>query len=108
MIYRNASLLTRLVRVTVLFKRWVIIIFEPVIAADDEDEADYVNADKTIDLTTLRLFMETPYVVLAGSPFQGTLLTDMLIYNLNEEDCGHAAQIEQKQEKTCFKPVCDS
>ena len=51
---------------------------EPVISADDEDEADYVlvNADKTIDLAEAllpSLVMETPYVVPVQVRLQGTL-----------------------------------
>ena len=75
---------------------------EPVISADDEDEADYVlvNADKTIDLAEAllpSLVMETPYVVLCQSDCKG--LCPVCGSNLNEEDCGHAAQIEQKREE---------
>ncbi len=43
----------------------------------------------------LRLLLRTPYVVLCKSDCKGLYL----ICNLNEEDCGHAAQIEQKQER---------
>ena len=75
---------------------------EPVISADDVDEADYVlvNADKTIDLAEAllpSLVMETPYVVLCKSDCKG--LCPVCGCNLNEEDCGHAAQIEQKREE---------
>ena len=71
-------------------------------SADDEDEADYVlvNADKTIDLAEAllpSLVMETPYVVLCKSDCKG--LCPVCGCNLNEEDCGHAAQIEQKREE---------
>lgn len=69
---------------------------EPEIVADDEDEADYelVSDDHTIDLSgalLAALVMETPFVVLCREDCKG--LCPVCGANLNEEDCGHAAQI---------------
>lgn len=82
---------------------------EPTVAADDEDEADYVlvNADKTIDLAEAllpSLVMETPYVVLCRPDCKG--LCPVCGTNLNEEDCGHAAQHaqDQKTDKLASNP----
>lgn len=70
--------------------------------ADDEDEVDFslVRADHTIDLTdalSSALIMETPYVVLCREDCLG--LCPVCGANLNEEDCGHAAQIERQREE---------
>ncbi|MBM6774782.1 YceD family protein [Olsenella profusa] len=75
---------------------------EPVDVADDEDEADYelVSADRTIDLSgalLAALVMETPFVVLCREDCRG--LCPVCGANLNEVDCGHAAQIEAERER---------
>ncbi len=71
---------------------------EPEHPADDEDEADYslVSSDKTIDLADAllpSLVMETPFVVLCKPDCKG--LCPVCGANLNEEDCGHAAQVNR-------------
>lgn len=67
-------------------------------ASDDEDEVDFslVQADNTIDLTDAigsALIEETPFVVLCRPDCKG--LCPVCGANLNEEDCGHAAQLEE-------------
>ncbi|MDO5118578.1 MAG: DUF177 domain-containing protein [Coriobacteriales bacterium] len=74
---------------------------EAVYAEDDDDELDYslVNDDHTVDLTEAlfsALLMETPYVVLCREDCKG--LCPVCGANLNEEDCGHAAQVERERE----------
>ena len=64
---------------------------------DDEDEMDFslVSSDGTIDLAdplNTALLMETPFVVLCKPDCKG--LCPVCGANLNETDCGHAAQIE--------------
>lgn len=66
---------------------------------DDEEEGpdfSLVSADGSIDLTdalSSALIMETPYVVLCRPDCKG--LCPVCGANLNYEDCGHAAQIEE-------------
>ena len=65
---------------------------------DDEDEMDFslVSSDGTIDLAeplNAALLMETPFVVLCRPDCKG--LCPVCGANLNETDCGHAAQIEE-------------
>ncbi len=74
---------------------------EPERLAEDEDEADYelVSPDNTIDLSGAlisALVMETPFVVLCREDCRG--LCPVCGANLNEEDCGHAAQLEAQRE----------
>lgn len=74
---------------------------EPEQLSDDEDEADFelVSADRTIDLSgalVSALVMETPFVVLCREDCAG--LCPVCGANLNEEDCGHAAQLEARRE----------
>ena len=74
---------------------------EPEHLAEDEDEADYelVSPDNTIDLSgalVSALVMETPFVVLCREDCRG--LCPVCGANLNEEDCGHAAQLEAQRE----------
>ena len=74
---------------------------EPERLAEDEDEADYelVAPDNTIDLSAAllsALVMETPFVVLCREDCRG--LCPVCGANLNEEDCGHAAQLEEQRE----------
>ena len=69
---------------------------------DDDDELDFslVSADNTIDLSDAllsALVMETPFVVLCRPDCKG--LCPVCGANLNEEDCGHAAQIEEDRLK---------
>ena len=69
---------------------------------DDDDELDFslVSADNTIDLSDAllsALVMETPFVVLCRPDCKG--LCPVCGANLNEEDCGHAAQIEEERLK---------
>jgi uncharacterized protein len=69
---------------------------------DDDDELDFslVSADNTIDLSGAllsALVMETPFVVLCRPDCKG--LCPVCGANLNEEDCGHAAQIEEDRLK---------
>ena len=69
---------------------------------DDDDELDFslVSADNTIDLSGAllsTLVMETPFVVLCRPDCKG--LCPVCGANLNEEDCGHAAQIEEDRLK---------
>jgi uncharacterized protein len=69
---------------------------------DGEDEVDYslVGTDHTIDLTEAllsALLMETPFVVLCREDCKG--LCPVCGANLNETDCGHAAQIEERREQ---------
>lgn len=69
---------------------------------DDDDELDFslVSADNTIDLSgplLSTLVMETPFVVLCRPDCKG--LCPVCGANLNEEDCGHAAQIEEDRLK---------
>ena len=59
-----------------------------------------VGDDNTVDLTDAlfsALLMETPYVVLCREDCKG--LCPVCGANLNEEDCGHAAQIEAEREQ---------
>ena len=75
---------------------------EPEDLSDDEDEADYelVSPDRTIDLSgalLAALVMETPFVVLCREDCRG--LCPVCGANLNEEDCGHAAQLEAEREQ---------
>ncbi|MCH3947609.1 MAG: DUF177 domain-containing protein [Olsenella sp.] len=70
---------------------------------DDDDELDFslVSDDNTIDLSDAllsTLVMETPYVVLCRPNCKG--LCPVCGANLNEEDCGHAAQIEEDRLKS--------
>ncbi len=74
---------------------------DPQMLGDDEDVVDFslVSADKTIDLTDAllsALVMETPFVVLCREDCKG--LCPECGANLNEEDCGHAAEIEARRE----------
>ncbi len=67
---------------------------------DDEDDVDFslVGDDHTIDLTEAimsAVLMETPYVVLCREDCKG--LCPVCGENLNEHDCGHAAQIEEER-----------
>lgn len=69
---------------------------------DDDDELDFslVSADNAIDLSGAllsTLVMETPFVVLCRPDCKG--LCPVCGANLNEEDCGHAAQIEEDRLK---------
>lgn len=73
---------------------------EPADAGDDSDDDDIdfalVNPDETIDLAEAlqtSLIMETPFVVLCKPDCKG--LCPVCGADLNEEDCGHAAQIEE-------------
>ncbi|HJA28731.1 MAG TPA: DUF177 domain-containing protein [Candidatus Olsenella pullicola] len=75
---------------------------EPEELGEDEDEADYelVSPDRTIDLSgalLTSLVMETPFVVLCREDCKG--LCPVCGANLNEEDCGHAEQIEAEREE---------
>jgi len=68
--------------------------------ADDEDEVDFslVSDDRTIDLGDAifsALLMDTPFVVLCKEDCKG--LCPVCGANLNEEDCGHAEQLEQEK-----------
>ena len=79
---------------------------EPEELGEDEDEADYelVSADHTIDLSGAllsALVMETPFVVLCREDCRG--LCPVCGANLNEEDCGHAAQLEAEREEERLK-----
>ena len=79
---------------------------EPEELGEDEDEADYelVSADRTIDLSgalVTALVMETPFVVLCREDCRG--LCPVCGANLNDEDCGHAAQIEAEREEERLK-----
>ena len=79
---------------------------EPEELGEDEDEADYelVSADRTIDLSgalLTALVMETPFVVLCREDCKG--LCPVCGANLNEEDCGHASQIEAEREEERLK-----
>ena len=67
---------------------------------DDEDDVDFslVGDDHTIDLTEAiyaAMLMETPFVVLCREDCRG--LCPVCGENLNERDCGHAAQIEEER-----------
>jgi len=69
---------------------------------DEDDDLDYslVADDHTIDLSEAlfsALLMETPYVVLCQEDCKG--LCPVCGANLNEEDCGHASQIEHDREE---------
>ena len=75
---------------------------EPEQMGEDEDEADFelVAPDNTIDLSgalACALVMETPFVVLCREDCAG--LCPVCGANLNEEDCGHAAQLEDRREQ---------
>lgn len=70
---------------------------EPEDMGEDEDEADFslVSPDRTVDLGVAlltALVMETPFVVLCRDDCKG--LCPTCGANLNEEDCGHAAERE--------------
>ena len=74
---------------------------EPEHLGEDEDEVDYelVSPDNTIDLSGAlisSLVMETPFVVLCREDCRG--LCPVCGANLNEEDCGHVAQLEAQRE----------
>jgi len=65
---------------------------------DSGDDLDYflVRDDHTVDLAealSSTLIMETPYVVLCRPGCKG--LCPVCGANLNEGDCGHAAQVER-------------
>ena len=67
---------------------------------DDEDDVDFslVGDDSTVDLTEAlfsAVLMETPFVVLCREDCKG--LCPVCGENLNEHDCGHAAQIEEQR-----------
>ena len=69
---------------------------------DEDDDVDFalVGDDSTIDLTdalSSALLMETPFVVLCREDCKG--LCPVCGANLNEVDCGHAAQIEAEREQ---------
>ena len=69
---------------------------------DDDDELDFslVSDDNTIALSDAllsSLVMETPFVVLCRPDCKG--LCPVCGANLNEEDCGHAAQMEEERLK---------
>ena len=75
---------------------------EPEDEKDDEsdDDLDYalVLPDDTIDLSEAldtSLIMETPFVVLCKPDCKG--LCPVCGENLNEVDCGHAAQVEESR-----------
>lgn len=67
---------------------------------EGEDDVDFslVGDDHTIDLTDAleaSVLMETPFVVLCREDCKG--LCPVCGENLNEHDCGHAAQIEEER-----------
>ncbi len=67
---------------------------------EDEDDVDFslVGDDHTIDLTEAlvsAVLMDTPFVVLCREDCKG--LCPICGENLNERDCGHAAQIEEER-----------
>ena len=67
---------------------------------EDEDDVDFslVGDDHTIDLTEAlvsAVLMDTPFVVLCREDCRG--LCPICGENLNERDCGHAAQIEEER-----------
>ncbi len=67
---------------------------------DDEDDVDFslVGDDHTINLTEAlhaAVLMDTPFVVLCREDCKG--LCPVCGENLNEHDCGHAAQIEEER-----------
>ncbi len=67
---------------------------------DSDDDLDFalVLPDDTIDLAealSTSLIMETPFVVLCKPDCKG--LCPVCGANLNEQDCGHAAQIEESR-----------
>ena len=71
-------------------------------AEDEDDDVDFalVGDDSTIELTdalSSALLMETPFVVLCREDCKG--LCPVCGANLNEVDCGHAAQIEAEREQ---------
>ena len=71
---------------------------EHVEGEDDDVEFSLVSEDHTIDLSDAflsALVMETPFVVLCREDCKG--LCPVCGANLNEEDCGHAAQIEESR-----------
>ena len=66
--------------------------------SDDDLEYSLVADDNTIDLADAfltALVMETPYIVLCKEDCLG--LCPVCGANLNEEDCGHAAKIEEER-----------
>ena len=70
-------------------------------------EFSLVSEDHTIDLSDAflsALVMETPFVVLCREDCRG--LCPVCGANLNEEDCGHAAQREQEAHGR--QPLCRS
>lgn len=67
---------------------------------DDEEDVDFslVGDDHTIDLSEALMsavLMETPFVVLCREDCRG--LCPVCGQNLNEHDCGHAAQAEEER-----------
>ena len=67
---------------------------------EDEDIADFacVSDENTIDVAPAllsALTMETPFVVLCSDDCMG--LCPVCGQNLNERDCGHAAQLEEER-----------
>lgn len=67
---------------------------------EGEDDVDFslVSADHSIDLTEAiwsAVMMDTPFVVLCREDCKG--LCPVCGHNLNEVDCGHAAQIEESR-----------
>ena len=76
---------------------------------DDEVEFSLVGSDNTIDLTDAigaALITETPYVVLCKPDCKG--LCPVCGANLNEEDCGHVAELERRRlEESPFAALKD-
>lgn len=72
---------------------------EHVEGEDDDVEFSLVSEDHTIDLSDAflsALVMETPFVVLCREDCKG--LCPVCGANLNEGDCGHAAELEARRE----------
>ena len=70
------------------------------VSEDDDDALDYflVQPDNTIELSDAfmsAIIMETPFVVLCDPDCKG--LCPVCGENLNEHDCGHAAQAEEER-----------
>lgn len=75
-------------------------LFEEPEQAEEDDDIDFalVLPDEKIDLAEAlgsSLIMETPFVVLCKEDCRG--LCPVCGENLNETDCGHAAQVEESR-----------
>lgn len=75
---------------------------EPEARDGEDDDFDYelISPDKTLDIAhalSSALVMEVPFVILCDEDCKG--LCPVCGANLNEEDCGHARQLQEERER---------